>query len=171
MAINPANPTVYGKGGNRAMYSSRNFWSGTLFGIGAMAFVDEVIFHQLLQWHHFYDLSTNGIGLFSDGLLNSFAWFAAIFSLFLMADLRRRNAFWTKKWIGAVFLGAGAFQLFDGLINHKILSIHQIRYGVDLLPYDLAWNTAGVLLLLIGLFLLLQTRTSQKRKKAGNSRA
>jgi uncharacterized membrane protein len=28
--------------------------------------------------------------------------------------------------------------------------VHQIRYGVDTLPYDLAWNTAAALLLLAG---------------------
>lgn len=70
----------------------RNLWSGLLFGIGLMAFVEEVIFHQLLQWHHFYDLATPKIGIFADGLLNSFAWFAAIGGLFMFADLRRRQA-------------------------------------------------------------------------------
>ena len=29
-------------------------------------------------------------------------------------------------------LGLGVFQLFDGVVNHKILRIHQIRSGVDL---------------------------------------
>ncbi|MFD1032184.1 DUF2243 domain-containing protein [Metaplanococcus flavidus] len=166
--MNPPSSSSFGNTGNQVLYSRRNFWTGILFGIGLMAFIDEVVFHQLLQWHHFYDLSTTSIGIFSDGLLNSFAWFAAIFSLFLVADLRRRNAFWPKRWIGAVFLGAGMFQLFDGLINHKVLNLHQIRYGVDLLPYDLAWNIGAVILILIGLFILSQTR---KQKKAGNSHA
>lgn len=171
MAINRTNSTSNGITGNQVLYSGRNFWSGLLFGIGLMAFVDEVVFHQLLQWHHFYDLSTTRIGILSDGLLNSFAWFAAIFSLFTVADLRRRNGFWPIRWIGAAFLGTGIFQLFDGLVTHKILNVHQVRYGVELLPYDLAWNIAGAVLLLIGLFILVQTRRSQKKKKAGNSNA
>lgn len=171
MAVNRTNSTINGVAGNQVLYSSRNFWSGLLFGVGLMAVVDEVVFHQLLQWHHFYDLSTTRIGILSDGLLNSFAWFAAIFSLFMLADLRRRNALWPLKWTGAVFLGAGTFQLFDGLVNHKILNVHQVKYGVDLLPYDLTWNIAGAVLLLIGLFILLQTRRSRKKKKAGNSNA
>lgn len=52
-------------------------------------------------------------------------------------------------WAGAL-LGAGAFQLFDGLINHKVLRVHQVRYDVDLLPYDLSWNLVAAALLLIG---------------------
>lgn len=171
MTMNPPRSATVVNGGRQVLFSRRNLWAGILFGIGVMAFIDEVIFHQLLQWHHFYDLSTTRIGIFSDGLLNSFAWFAAIFSLFLVADLRRRNAFWPKRWIGAAFLGAGTFQLFDGLINHKVLNIHQIRYDVNLLPYDLAWNISAVMLILIGLILLSKTRSPQKIKRAVQSNA
>ncbi|UTR12151.1 DUF2243 domain-containing protein [Evansella sp. LMS18] len=150
-------------------YSKRNLWSGLLFGIGTMAFVDEVIFHFLLQWHHFYDLSTTAVGIFSDGLLMSFAWFAAIGSLFMFADLRRRNALWVKKWVGAVFLGAGIFQLFDGIVNHKILRVHQIRYNVDnILIYDIAWNASAIVLLIIGFVLLKQTRKASSKMKEGS---
>ncbi|MCM3612146.1 DUF2243 domain-containing protein [Planococcus sp. MERTA32b] len=170
MAVNRTNSTSNGFAGNQVLYSSRNFWSGLLFGIGLIAFMDEVVFHQLLQWHHFYDLATSRIGILSDGLLNSFAWFAAIFSLFMLSDLRRRNALWPVKWTGAAFLGAGSFQLFDGLINHKVLNLHQIRYGVDILPYDLVWNIGAAIFIAIGLFILSQTRVL-KRKKAGNSHA
>lgn len=148
----------------RTEYASGNLWSGLLFGIGGMAFVDEVIFHQLLQWHHFYDLSTPRVGIFADGLLNSFAWFAAIGGLFLFADLRRRNAVWMKRWVAAVFLGSGGFQLFDGIIDHKILQTHQIRYGVELLPYDLAWNISGAVLLVIGIVLLMQLKKSAAKE-------
>lgn len=143
--------------GNRKKYASRNLWSGVLFGIGLMAFIDEVIFHQLLQWHHFYDLSTTTVGVFSDGLLNAFAWFAAIGSLFIFADLRRRQALWMMKWGSGVLMGAGGFQLFDGLINHKLLRVHQIRYGVDLLPYDLAWNIGAAIFVIIGFTLWRRT--------------
>lgn len=170
MAVNRTNSPSNVIAGNQVLYSSRNFWSGLLFGIGLIAFMDEVVFHQLLQWHHFYDLATTRIGILSDGLLNSFAWFAAILSLFMLADLRRRNALWPVKWTGAAFLGAGSFQLFDGLINHKVLNLHQIRYGVNILPYDLVWNIGAVIFIAIGLFILSQTRVSKKRK-AGNSHA
>lgn len=119
-----------------------------------MAFIDEVIFHQLLQWHHFYDLATPQIGILADGLLNSFAWFAAIGGLFMFADLKRRQAVRMRYWIGSIFIGAGAFQLFDGIIDHKVLKVHQVRYNVELWPYDLIWNLSGAALLLGGLMLV-----------------
>lgn len=143
-------------------YATRNFGSGFLFGLGLIAFVDEMIFHQLLAWHHFYDKSTSAVGLFSDGLFHAFSWFATVASLFLVADLRRRDSFWLKRWISGVLIGVGAFQLYDGIVHHKLLRIHQIRYGVEILPYDLMWNVTAFLILVGGI--LLFTRT-QKQKK------
>ncbi len=49
----------------RARYSSRNVLSGVLFGLGLAAFIDETVFHQILHWHHFYDLGTTDMGLTS----------------------------------------------------------------------------------------------------------
>src|SRR5439155_16189047 len=111
-----------------------------LFGVGLAAFVDETVFHQLLHWHHFYDKSTLEVGLVSDGLFHAFGWFAAVASLFLLADLRRRNGLWWTRWAGGLLLGAGGFQLYDGVVQHKLMGLHQIRYQVDLVPYDLTWN-------------------------------
>ena len=163
MFTNTENARAYANGKNRKVYSSRNLWSGVLFGFGLAAFVDETVFHQLLHWHHFYDLSTSDIGLVSDGLFHAFSWFATIASLFLFADLRRRNALWPKRWFGGMLFGAGAFQLYDGTIQHKLLKLHQIRYNVDILPYDLAWNAIALLLLVSGAVLLWKTRKSPKR--------
>lgn len=59
---------------------------------------------------------------------------------------------------GGLLLGAGGFQLFDGLVNHKVLRVHQVRYDVELLPYDLGWNLAAVLLLVAGAALVLTAR-------------
>lgn len=62
-----------------------------------------------------------------------------------------------------MLIGAGAFQLYDGTIQHKLLKLHQIRYDVDILPYDLAWNAIAVLLLLLGAVLLWKTRQPAER--------
>ena len=156
---------------NRYIYSSRNLWSGILFGIGLVAFIDEMVFHQLLHWHHFYDKSTTSIGLVSDGLFHALSWFATIGSLFMFADLRRRNALWLKRWQGGVFLGAGGFQLYDGIIQHKLMRLHQIRYDVDILPYDLIWNILAAALIVVGVYLIYRTRRSsiQKAKESKSS--
>ncbi|WJY28935.1 MULTISPECIES: DUF2243 domain-containing protein [Sporosarcina] len=140
------------------MCAARNLWSGLLFGVGAAAFVDETVFHQLLRWHHFYDKSTTDVGLISDGLFHAFSWFATIGGLFIFADLRRRSALRLPRWWSGVLLGSGMFQLYDGTVQHKLMRLHQIRYVDNLAVYDWIWNLIAVLLIVAGLLLAYRTR-------------
>lgn len=133
--------------------------SGFLFGCGiAGSVIDLFIFHLGLQWHHFYDLSTTRIALLSDGIFHALTWLITVWGLFMLADLRRYVRVPWSRWTAAVTLGVGIFQLFDGVVNHKILRIHQIRYGVDLFVYDLVWIGSAVVLAIIGLVGLWATR-------------
>ena len=131
----------------------RSGWVTALIGVGLMAAVDEIVFHQLLRWHHFYDQATPAVGIISDGLLHAGELLALVAGGFLFADLRRRGVLVPERAWAGLLLGAGGFQVFDGLVHHKLLRLHQVRYGVDLLPYDLAWNGAGLALLLVGVWL------------------
>lgn len=148
---------------NQVAYVNRNIISGFLFGLGLVAFIDEAIFHQILQWHHFYDKSTTSVGLLSDGIFHVFSWFATVGALFLVADLRRRGAFLYPLWQGSVLLGSGAFNLYDGLIQHKIMRIHQIRYVDNLLIYDVIWNALAASLILIGFSIIMKYRRLAKK--------
>ena len=129
---------------------TRSVRVGALIGVGVMAAVDEIVFHQLLAWHHFYDRSTTDGALLSDGLLHAAELVVLVAGLFLVADLARRRALVGRSAAGGFLAGAGAFQVFDGVVDHKVLGVHQIRYGVDLLPYDVTWNLAGAMLLVVG---------------------
>lgn len=132
----------------------KSILSGVLFGIGFVAFVDEAVFHQLLRWHHFYDLATPDVGLIADGLFHAFSWFATIWGLFMYADLRRKHTLYVSKWRAGILLGIGGFQLYDGIVQHKILRLHQIRYVENVLIYDIIWNAIALLIMFIGLYLL-----------------
>lgn len=138
-------------------------WGGVLLGIGSMAAVDEIIFHQLLSWHHFYDRATPAIGLLSDGLLHAAELLALAAGFFILLEAKRIKALAAEhdsflkenhsariRTCSGFLLGAGGFQLFDGTINHKLLRLHQIRYNVDILPYDLLWNGFALMLIMIG---------------------
>lgn len=132
---------------------NKSLWGAALVGIGVMAAIDTIIFHQILSWHHFYDLSTTEIALLSDGLLHSAELIALVAGFFILMDLNRNKAMAKGRAWAGFFIGMGGFQLFDGLINHKVLRVHQIRYVDNLLPYDIAWNIAALILLSIGTFL------------------
>jgi uncharacterized membrane protein len=135
--------------------------AAVLGGIGLMAGIDQVVFYQLLGWHHLYDGSTGRVGVLTDGLLHAAELAVLVTGLLLLVRLARRGALAARSAAAGVLLGAGGFQLFDGLVNHKVLGLHQVRYGVDLLPYDLAWNVAGALLLAAGV--LLERRSRDER--------
>ena len=135
----------------RAILRGRSYWGAFLLGVGVMAAVDEIVFHQILAWHHFYDAATPAVGLLSDGLLHAAELFLFVAGFFVLLDARRRRELWPGAgWAGFV-TGLGVFQLWDGVVDHKILRLHQVRYGVeDLLPYDLAWIGAALVLLTAG---------------------
>lgn len=138
--------------------TQRSLITAALIGIGVMAAVDEIVFHQLLAWHHFYDNATPAVSLFSDGLLHAAELIILVAGFFMLSDLRQRHAFsFDHGWAG-FFLGLGGFQLFDGIVDHKLLRLHQVRYVDNLWIYDLAWNGAAGLLLLIGIVLLKRAK-------------
>ncbi|MFI6685224.1 DUF2243 domain-containing protein [Streptomyces sp. NPDC050485] len=147
---------------------ARSAWSGVLIGVGIAAFVDETVFHQLLHWHHFYDRSTPDIGLVSDGLFHAFGWFAVVIGLVMVADLRRRAALAGRALAGGILTGTGAFQLYDGTVQHKLMKLHQIRYHVDLTPYDLTWNVLAVLFLAAGVLLLRAAGRPNRRQRTSS---
>ncbi len=126
---------------------------GIIIGIGLMGAVDEIVFHQLLQWHNFYVHSTEYWRIFSDGLFHVFtAAMLFLGALRLWMERRRLAPLATNRpfWAG-ILLGAGGFQLFDGTVNHKLLQLHPVREGAqNILPYDIAWIASALLLLVAG---------------------
>ncbi|MBS7455595.1 DUF2243 domain-containing protein [Coralloluteibacterium stylophorae] len=150
---------------NDAHAPVRTLRAAAVLGVGLMAAVDEIVFHQILAWHHFFDRSTPAIGLLSDGLLHSAELILLVAGFFLLGELRQRGMLVRRAVWAGLFLGAGGFQLFDGLVDHKLLRLHQVRYVEPLWPYDLAWNGGALVLLAIGLVLARRVR-----REAGGSR-
>jgi uncharacterized membrane protein len=127
---------------------NRSVVSGVLLGLGIAGFLDETVFHQLLHWHHFYDRGTPEAGLVSDGLFHAGSWVATVAGLFLFADLRRRGTWAAGPWRGGLLVGIGGFELYDGIVQHKLLQLHPVREHVpNLLPYDLTFNAVALVLL------------------------
>ncbi|CAN5810249.1 DUF2243 domain-containing protein [soil metagenome] len=129
-------------------------WTGFVLGVGLIGTLDGTVVHELLQWHRFYVDTTEFWRVFIDGLFHlgsALLLFVGAITLWrqrrTLADLKDGGAA-----LGAgVLLGMGAFNLYDGVVQHKILKFHPVRLGIEnQLPYDLAWNAVAVLLLLLG---------------------
>ena len=135
--------------------------AAVLLGIGIMAALHEIGFHQVLAWHHFVETDNSALALASDGLLHTLELVMLVIGGALMLRLHETGQH-APGYRGAGFLlGMGGFQLFDGIVDHKILGLHQVRYVDNLLVYDLCWNLAGLLLLAIGYWLLRRARRGE----------
>jgi uncharacterized membrane protein len=135
------------------------FWPGVLAGIGLAGTLDEVVLHQLLGWHHFYDRSTPTVGLVSDGLFHLFSTAVLVIGVILLVERRHTSPDPPRLALAGILLGAGGFNLYDGTIQHKLLGLHQVRAGApNNLPYDLAFLAIAATLALAGALLLRQVR-------------
>jgi uncharacterized membrane protein len=133
---------------------------GLLLGVGLGAFVDGIVLHQLLAWHHMLsartlDMRANEIG---DGLFHAAAWVAVLVALLW---LWRRSLPPARPWpalIGPLLAGWGLFNLVEGLVNHQILGLHHVRAGPHRLAYDLAFLAFGAVLVAVGALLYRRGR-------------
>jgi uncharacterized membrane protein len=135
------------------------FWPGVLVGVGIAGTLDEVILHQLLGWHHFYDRSTATVGLVSDGIFHLLSTAVLVLGAIQLVERRHTSPDPPRLALAGILLGAGCFNLYDGTIQHKLLRLHQIRPEAPSdLPYDLAFLTIAAALVLAGALLLRRTR-------------
>jgi uncharacterized membrane protein len=138
--------------------------AATTLGIGIGGFIDGTILHQILQWHEMLSnkippvtLINKSVNMFWDGIFHLFCLVTVIVGLFMLAKLFFRNdviVTW-KAFIGGLFLGWGIFNIVEGIVDHHILKLHNVR---EITPDIDFWNFGflglSVLFLLIGFFLI-----------------
>ena len=139
---------------------------GILLGIGLGGFVDGIVLHQILQWHHILT-STEGnppttvAGLEAntpaDGLFHAATWvFVAIGTYALWRE--GRVGPW-RVLLGWMLVGWGAFNLVEGVVDHLVLGIHHVRDDLGgPLGWDLGFLAFGAVLLIGGLVLARPAR-------------
>lgn len=135
---------------------------GILLGIGLGGFVDGIVLHQILQWHHMLssegDYSTKTVaGLeantLADGLFHAATWVAVAVGIWL---LWRRADEWRwaasgRALLGLMLVGWGLFNLVEGLVDHQLLGLHHVREGSGRrTAWDLGFLAFGALLVLGG---------------------
>jgi uncharacterized membrane protein len=140
-----------------------HLWIGLVLGIGVAGTLDEVIFHQLLQWHNFYVHTTDYWRIVTDGVfhaVSSSLLFTGVLLIWFRRDLLARRGD-GRGLASGMLMGTGGFNLYDGTIQHKLLRLHPVREDVaNILPYDLAWNGVALLALLAGWWLWRRVRAA-----------
>ncbi|HEY9807022.1 MAG TPA: DUF2243 domain-containing protein, partial [Candidatus Obscuribacterales bacterium] len=75
--------------------------------------------------------------------------------------LERGNLAWSSKAFGgALLMGAGIFDVVEGIIDHQILGIHHVKSGPNEFAWDMGFLALGAGLAIAG-WLLLQAGKQQ----------
>ena len=136
---------------------------GLLYGVGLGGFVDGIVLHQLLQWHHMVsdtESVTTVAGLeantLADGFFHLATWLVVVAaSLTTLRDWRagRLAPSWTFH-LGGLLAGWGLFNLVEGVVDHLVLGVHHVRDDLGgPLSWDLGFLAFGAVLVVVGVLL------------------
>ncbi len=142
---------------------------GTVLGVGLGGFVDGILLHQVLQWHHMLSSTdTDNIGIpyypvttvpglqmntMWDGFFHTFTWLCVLTGLGLLYArvIEARGRMWGSRVLwGWVLVGWGWFNLIEGILDHHVLGIHHVRSGPHQLWWDLGFLALGGILVVGG---------------------
>ena len=136
---------------------------GFLLGVGLGGFIDGILLHQILQWHHMLTGDNGGesprtvAGLETNTLVDGFfhlvTWIVVIVATTMIVRAWQRHEL-APPWrahVGLLLAGWGAFNVVEGLIDHQILGIHHVRDDLGApLGWDLAFLALGAVLIAAG---------------------
>ena len=136
-----------------------------VLGLGLGGFVDGIVLHQLLQWHHMvsgvddHPMDTlRGLqdNTLADGLFHSATWLLVVTGTILMFRAWRDGRI-APPWgwhLGWLLAGWGAFNLFDGVVDHHLLGLHHIRDDLGgPLGWDIGFDVLAIAQLATGIWL------------------
>lgn len=129
------------------------FIAGIILGLGLLGAIDGIVFHQLLQWHHMILSDNIQLEIFTDGLFTALFSAKLIWGGVKIFQDARKNQLGTswRIFLGGIFIGGGAFNLVEGIVDHHILQVHRVKpLAENPLMYDLAFLAIGALLVVIG---------------------
>jgi uncharacterized membrane protein len=134
--------------------------AATVCGIGLGGFIDGIVFHQVLQWHELLSnkippvtLEAKSVNMFWDGIFHAFTLVTTFVGILLLWKiLPRQNIDRSGKVLaGGLILGWGLFNIVEGIIDHQILKLHNVK---EVSANPEAWNygflAASVLFIIIG---------------------
>jgi uncharacterized membrane protein len=155
--------------------------AGILLGLGLGGFIDGIVLHQVLQWHHMVseveglgptDLGNLQMNVVADGLFHALTWILVFIGVLVLAEIARSDRHVRRiSLLGWMAVGWGAFNLVEGVVNHHILQIHRVRpAATNPALYDIGFLVLGGLLVFGGLAVdRLDSRDRTEGEMAGST--
>ncbi|KJH73060.1 DUF2243 domain-containing protein [Aliterella atlantica] len=146
--------------------------AGVVLGIGLGGFVDGIVLHQILQWHHMLSsvrppttIAQMKVNMVWDGLFDAATWIFTVLGIYLLWQAVQRDDVprSSNTLFGSILIGAGSFNVIEGIIDHQILGIHHVKPGANELIWDIGFIVLGAILVLVGWVLI------QAAKKGDNA--
>lgn len=118
-----------------------------LLGFSLGGFIDGILLHQVLQWHHLLSAVKDGaiplaVQITADGMFHLLMYALALTGLWLTWRGREGLAQGTRgRTVASIALvGFFAWQLVDVAVFHWVLGIHRVRMDTEVpLAWDLGW--------------------------------
>jgi uncharacterized membrane protein len=133
---------------------------GFMIGVALAGFFDGIVLHQILQWHHMIcveahcavkSVDTLQWQNFTDGLFHAVMLLVLVAGLCLFVRAAQRGAVVSPwRFWGSALFGGGVFNVVEGIVDHHILQIHHVRFGVNQPVWDLGFLVVSTLLAAVG---------------------
>jgi uncharacterized membrane protein len=156
--------------------------SGLLYGLGLGGFIDGIVLHQILQWHHMlsdvkdYPVTTVAgleANTVADGFFHLATWFLVLGGSITAITAWRQGRL-APSWgfhFGLVLIGWGIFDVVEGLVDHQILGVHHVRDDLGApLSWDIGFLIFGVLLIVGGWALHKHGLGTMERHRSADDR-
>jgi uncharacterized membrane protein len=107
-----------------------------ILGIGLGGFIDGIVLHQVLQWHEMLSNkipATTYLGktvnMFWDGVFHAFCLVVVLIGATMLWKLLWRQDIDRSGTLfaGGMLAGWGIFNITEGIIDHHILKLHNVR--------------------------------------------
>lgn len=144
-----------------------------VLGIGLGSFVDGIVLHQVLGWHHMLSnvhppnaLERLHFNVMWDGLFHVAAWIATAIGVALLWRAGQQGRVpGPRRFVGGLLAGFALFNLVEGVVDHHLLKLHNVREVADPTPWNVGFLGLSALLLVVAVALI--RRGSRRRRTFG----
>ena len=149
-----------------------------MLGLGFGGFIDGIVMHQVLQWHHMVSSkespdTLDGLQLntLADGLFHAASFFLVVGGVIVLIAHWRQGRL-AHSWAyhgGLIVAGFGLFNIADSIVNHWLVGAHHVR---DDLGGPLSWDIGFFVLsvALTGLGWMLYRRADRGASATADAR-
>jgi uncharacterized membrane protein len=148
-----------------------------LLGIGLGGFVDGIVLHQILQWHSMLSnvvrpstIEAVHLNMFWDGVFHAATWVVTFVGVMLLWwSAQRGTVPPLSVFLGGMLLGWGAFNVVEGLINHQLLELHNVRELAEPTAWNVGFLALSAVIFLIGLLMMYQRPGRELQRRTSES--